>query len=144
VAVAELGWSTCLVDGAARLTDDESSDEGLAGWFAEECPANIRFTETDIARLTLVRGGDRWQEIAGTLRIDRVRALTDHLSDRCRWIVWAGPPLVSAAGMAVAGGVDAVLLAVTPGRVTREDVRRARAAVASVHGNLLGTVLSGD
>jgi len=142
VAMAALDLPTCLVDAAARFTDKASGEDGLSAWFAEGSASGVRLTKTDVAHLTIVRGETRRREIANALRIDRVRGLTEMLSDRCRRIVWAGPPLASADGMAVAGGVDGVLLVVAPGRLTRDAVRRARVAVASVRGNLLGTVLS--
>jgi Mrp family chromosome partitioning ATPase len=142
-ALASLGLPTCLVDGGARFSGAATGHDGMARWPVDE-GSEVRLTETDVTHLTVVRGGPRWEGIADAPRVASVRRLTDLLSDRCRRIIWSGPPLSSAAGMAVAGGVDGILLVVTPGRLTRNAVRRAQDAIASVQGHLLGVVLSDE
>jgi Mrp family chromosome partitioning ATPase len=142
--LAASGWPTCLVEVTSPPGGRAGDEVGLADWLAGGSDALIRQVETDIARLTLVPGGRQALTMAERLRIDDVRRLTTLLSGVCRRIVWAGPPLTAAGGMAVAGGVNGVVLVVSPERLRREAARRAKEAIASSGGTLLGIVLSNE
>lgn len=146
--LAGSGRQTCLVEAMFRhgsnnaFTGGAAGGRGLVDWLTDGADAPIEPLLTDVQCLKLVSSGRDDRIAADLLRADRVQRLTAELSRDCERIVWAGPPVATAAGMAVASAVDGIVLVISPGRVTRHSAQRARAAIDAVHGRLLGTVLA--
>jgi Mrp family chromosome partitioning ATPase len=71
-----------------------------------------------------------------------LRKVVDRLRSSERMVVLVGPRTSSPEGAAVVAVCDRAVLCVTPGASTFHDVEQAREALAMVHTDLLGSVLT--
>ncbi len=161
VSLARAGRTTVLVDADLRghragdsrgvcqrlLAPEANPSPGLADWLARSdgdasTATPMPACPTGVPNLTLVPAGTARGDAGDLIGIERLGSLVTVAGSQREWVVVVAPPLaVAADALALARHVDGVLLVIRPGRTTRPAATRARDALVTAGGRVVGTLL---
>ena len=119
------------------------SNSGLVDYLVDEKPLRDSIVWPGIEKMTLISGGRTIQDSTELLGSERMRALVHEMKNRYadRYILFAAPPvLVGADALSLAPLVDCIVMAVTEGKSSMTDVKKAIAILPQE--KLLGFVMT--
>jgi capsular exopolysaccharide synthesis family protein len=149
VTIARGGNRTILVDANLRTPRQHiiwnlSNDSGLSNMMQDErLLAQPPFQSSGVADLDILTAGTLPANPADLLISRRMTDIISILKSRATYVLFDSPPVLSATDAALLGNkLDGVLLVVRQGRTRRDDVSKARDALAQVQAKVIGAVLT--
>ncbi|HEX6509227.1 MAG TPA: polysaccharide biosynthesis tyrosine autokinase [Chloroflexota bacterium] len=146
---AEAGSRVILVDGDLRRPSlhrvfEVGRGEGLTNMLVSNDELNGHGTkQTERPNLELIASGPLPPRPADLLGSSRMRDLAKHLGHQSEMVLIDSPPILAVTDAAILSTVaDGVILVVDPGRSKKRDLKRAREAVETVGGRILGVVVN--
>jgi non-specific protein-tyrosine kinase len=122
-----------LVDGDLRKQDIHKylgcpGEKGLIDYLAGNATVSELITWPNVEKITLISGGQPFQESAEMLGSPRMRELITDMKKRYpdRYIIFDAPPVLTGADvLTLAPLVDKVIIVVQAGKTSTEDVKKA-------------------
>ncbi len=149
VTIARGGNRTILVDANLRTPRQHTiwnlpNDSGLSNMMQNESLlAKPPVLPSGIDDLEILPAGVLPANPADLLISRRMSDIITILKSRASYVLFDSPPVLSATDAALlANKLDGVLLVVRQGKTRRDDLSRARAALAQVQANVIGAVLT--
>ncbi|XWX04490.1 CpsD/CapB family tyrosine-protein kinase [Aggregatilineales bacterium SYSU G02658] len=149
VTIAQSGNRTILVDANLRTPSQHTiwslpNETGLSNMMQDErLLAQPPVIASGVDNLEILTAGTQPANPADLLISRRMSDIITILKSRASYVLFDSPPVLSATDAALlANKLDGVLLAVRQGKTRRDDVSRARAALAQVQANVIGAVLT--
>jgi non-specific protein-tyrosine kinase len=122
---------------------DVPNEGGLASFFLNSEAVEPPMLKTAVEGLCIVPTGPRPPNPADLLASDRFAQMLTRVRDAFQVLFIDAPPVTVAADTSIlAPLVDGVVLVVDARRTHRDQARRAKEQIESVHGHLLGIVLN--
>lgn len=149
VTFAQSGNKTILVDSDLRQPTQHTiwqveNTRGLTTMMLEDAAmSSPPLVQTEIENLQLLPSGELPPTPADVLGSQRMNEVISVLKARANYILFDGPPVLTATDAALLGSkLDGVLLVVRAGRTRREQAARAKQALERVHVRIVGAALS--
>lgn len=148
VALSQTGRKVVVVDANLRRPAMHeffslSRTSGLSTVLSEQTPVEQALQKTTFDRLTVLTSGpavSNPSEVLSSCAMDQILASLNGLADI---VLVDAPPVVEVGdAIALASKVDAVVLALGAGRVSRDNAQRARQLLERIGANLVGAILS--
>lgn len=147
VAFAQSGMEVCLLDADLRRPTIHKlfgveNWRGLTSALINQGGLDAALQPSGVPGLTLLTSGPLPPNPAEMLASAQMAALLDELEQRFEMVLIDTPPVLAVTDAAVlAPKADGALLVVRAGRVARQQVVQARAALTAVQARVLGAVL---
>jgi len=149
VTIARGGNRTILVDANLRAPRQHTiwnltNDAGLSNMMQDErLLAQPPLQSSGVADLDILTAGTLPANPADLLISRRMTDIISILKSRATYVLFDSPPVLSATDAALLGNkLDGVLLVVRQGKTRRDDVSKARDALAQVQAKVIGAVLT--
>ncbi len=149
VTIARGGNRTILVDANLRAPRQHiiwnlANDAGLSNMMQDErLLAQPPLQSSGVADLEILTAGTLPANPADLLISRRMTDIISILKSRATYVLFDSPPVLSATDAALLGNkLDGVLLVVRQGKTRRDDVSKARDALAQVQAKVIGAVLT--
>jgi capsular exopolysaccharide synthesis family protein len=148
LAFAEGGRSVVLIDGDLRRPAihrlfDAPSSRGLTELIVAMYPDGRQYGHEVYRNLSVIPAGPLPPNPADLLGSDRMAHLIDQLRNEFDVVVIDAPPVLAASDAAILSTmVDGAILVIDLHKTKRREIRKARAAIETVNGRVVGIVVN--
>ncbi len=149
--LAQGAYRVVMVDADLRLSgltamfdqDGLSPRTGLSDLLTGQAALDQVLRPTSVPGLSLVPAGNQAPDPAELLGSQRMRELTQHLSEQFDFVLVDSPPILPVAdSLMLSRVVDSVVLVIRSSHTDRKQAQEARRRLLGVHARILGVVLN--